>query len=145
MYYIFLRSLRNNLKLFLFFYVGLSFLNIGSGTGYLSTIVGVMLGPYGINHGVDIHKDVIEYAMHRVNEFMQYSKGFNGINFSEPQFVLGNVLCLNNNRKYDRIYCGARVPSDVFLQKIKSLLKEKGVLVYPFQEYVRSLFVVLYI
>ncbi|XP_065669890.1 protein-L-isoaspartate O-methyltransferase domain-containing protein 2 isoform X2 [Hydra vulgaris] len=114
---------------------GLSFLNIGSGTGYLSTVVGVMLGPKGINHGVDIHKDIIEYAVNRVNLFMQYGRGFNSINFCEPEFVLGNGLFLDSNRKYDRVYCGARIHSEASLQKIKSFLKEKGVLIYPFQEH----------
>ena len=41
---------------------GLSFLNIGSGTGYLSTMAGLILGRNGINHGIELHADVVEYA-----------------------------------------------------------------------------------
>lgn len=48
---------------------GMSFLNLGSGTGYLSTMAGLILGPYGINHGVEIHHDVVQYAQEKLEEF----------------------------------------------------------------------------
>jgi len=41
---------------------GMSFLNIGSGTGYLSTMCGLMIGRGGINHGIELYADVVEYA-----------------------------------------------------------------------------------
>lgn len=48
----------------------MSFLNIGSGTGYLNTIVGLLVGEYGINHGIEINKDVIAHAEVCIDSFM---------------------------------------------------------------------------
>ncbi|PKU36583.1 protein-l-isoaspartate o-methyltransferase domain-containing protein 1 [Limosa lapponica baueri] len=55
---------------------GLSFLNLGSGTGYLSTMVGLILGPFGINHGIELHSDVVEYAKEKLESFIKYSDSF---------------------------------------------------------------------
>lgn len=69
---------------------GLSFLNLGSGTGYLSTMVGLILGSTGINHGVEIHEDVIEYAVKKLENFKKYSGAIDEYDFCEPKFTQGN-------------------------------------------------------
>lgn len=103
---------------------GLSFLNMGSGTGYLSTMVGLILGewggvtshtshtslrssrghvttpqlcvcdtpapsaasppvnvlpdpgPCGVNHGIELHADVMEYAYQKLDAFIRTSDSF---------------------------------------------------------------------
>ncbi len=110
---------------------GLSFLNLGSGTGYLSTMVGLIIGPYGTNHGVELFRDVIDYANEKLVKFMKYNNAFNPAKFCIPQFVLGNSLLMNPSyRKYDRVYCGAACLPE-HEDYLKSLLKINGILIVP--------------
>ncbi|XP_054273851.1 protein-L-isoaspartate O-methyltransferase domain-containing protein 1-like [Macrosteles quadrilineatus] len=110
---------------------GLSFLNIGSGTGYLSTMVGLILGPFGVNHGVEMHADVIKYAYEKLSEFKKTSPALDSFEFCEPVFVKGNGLSLPSDiRQYDRVYCGAACPENQE-SYIKHLIKVGGVLVMP--------------
>jgi SAM-dependent methyltransferase len=141
----------------------LSFLNIGSGTGYLSTMVGLILGPYGVNHNIELHADLIEYAREKVGEFVRTGVYFDDFEFCAPRFVHGNFLNLavpasNTNPnddspphitcsedgglvaveslpplQYDRIYVGAGV-SDEHEEFIKSLLKVDGILIMPLND-----------
>jgi len=41
---------------------GDKFLCVGSGSGYFCTLVGNIIGPTGINHGIEIFKDVVDFA-----------------------------------------------------------------------------------
>ena len=50
---------------------GLSFLNIGAGTGFLSTVVAYITGPAGLNHGIEIHADVVAHARERCDAFRE--------------------------------------------------------------------------
>ncbi|KAM4611087.1 protein-L-isoaspartate O-methyltransferase domain-containing protein 2a [Polymixia lowei] len=113
---------------------GLSFLNLGSGTGYLSTMVGLILGPFGVNHGVELHSDVIEYAYQKLDFFIKTSDSFDRFEFCEPCFVVGNCLEISpESRQYDRVYCGAGVQRD-HEDYMKNLLKVGGILVLPLEE-----------
>ena len=84
----------------------MSFLNVGSGTGYLSSVVDEMLGPRGLNHGLEIHTDLVKFAQLTANK--------NG--FSRIVFKQGNFKCLDINHakhmRYDRVYIGAAAPGD---------------------------------
>uniref|UniRef100_A0A3P9JFK8 Protein-L-isoaspartate (D-aspartate) O-methyltransferase domain containing 2 n=1 Tax=Oryzias latipes TaxID=8090 RepID=A0A3P9JFK8_ORYLA len=113
---------------------GLSFLNLGSGTGYLSTMVGLILGPFGVNHGIELHADVIEYAYQKLESFIKTNDSFDKFEFCEPSFVEGNCLEIPpESRQYDRVYCGAGVQKD-HEDYMKSLLKVGGILVMPLEE-----------
>ncbi|CAL8325430.1 unnamed protein product [Arctogadus glacialis] len=113
---------------------GLSFLNLGSGTGYLSTMVGLIVGPFGVNHGVELHKDVVEYAREKLEDFVKNSESFDKFEFCEPVFVVGNCLEISaDSHQYDRIYCGAGVQKD-HENYMKVLLKIGGVLVMPIED-----------
>ena len=107
-------------------------MNIGSGTGYLSTLVGQILASSDTNHGIELHKDAIEYANTKIEQFMKYSDGFNVSKFCKPVFMHGNVHCLDISfRKYNRVYVGARLLDENTKQNIKELVKVGGILVFP--------------
>lgn len=114
---------------------GLSFLNIGSGTGYLSTLVGLLIGANGTNHGVEICENVVQFSKSKLKNFLDdvMPKIF-GMEFCEPIFVVGDGFCMNPcYRQYDRVYCGAAVDTQ-YEDYIKSLVKVGGILVMPFQD-----------
>ncbi|KAJ8401450.1 hypothetical protein AAFF_G00383690 [Aldrovandia affinis] len=113
---------------------GLSFLNLGSGTGYLSTMVGLIIGPFGVNHGVELHTDVVEYAKEKLDDFIKNSDSFDKFEFCEPTFVVGNCLEISSDsHQYDRIYCGAGVQKE-HETYMKILLKVGGILVMPIED-----------
>lgn len=35
-----------------------------------------LLGPFGVNHGVELHKDVVEYAREKLDDFIKNSDSF---------------------------------------------------------------------
>lgn len=73
---------------------GLSFLNVGSGTGYLSTLAGLVLGAAGLSHGVELHPAVLQYANRKLQHFMENSPALDEFDFCEPKFYLGQWLSL---------------------------------------------------
>lgn len=124
---------------------GLSFLNLGSGTGYLSTMVGLMIGSNGVNHGVELFEDVVEFAEKKLNVFLKTNPVYQGTNFSEPVFIVGDCLSLNTHyRQYDRVYCGAACPAE-YEEYMKSLVRVGGILVMPFNDKVKKNGVIEYL
>ncbi|XP_055942718.1 protein-L-isoaspartate O-methyltransferase domain-containing protein 2-like isoform X2 [Argiope bruennichi] len=113
---------------------GLSFLNLGSGSGYLSTLAGLLLGPYGTNHGIELYKELVDFAYARLDEFLKNSDAVDECEFCEPTFMVGNCLTLDSNcPQYDRVYCGASCPEE-YEPYIKNLVKVGGILIMPLNE-----------
>ncbi|CAG9819140.1 unnamed protein product [Phaedon cochleariae] len=115
---------------------GMSFMNLGSGTGYLSTMVGLILGSCGVNHGIEYHLDVVQYANKKLEEFKKHSGAIDEFDYCEPKFIQGNCLCLTSecNARYDRVYCGAACPPQ-YENYMKNLLKVGGILVMPLNDH----------
>ncbi|XP_038622397.1 protein-L-isoaspartate O-methyltransferase domain-containing protein 1 isoform X2 [Tachyglossus aculeatus] len=91
-------------------------------------------GPFGINHGIELHSDVVEYAKEKLESFIKNSDSFDKFEFCEPAFVVGNCLEISSDsHQYDRIYCGAGVQKD-HENYMKILLKVGGILVMPIED-----------
>ncbi|GFR29667.1 protein-L-isoaspartate O-methyltransferase domain-containing protein 1 [Trichonephila clavata] len=114
---------------------GMSFLNLGSGTGYLSTMAGLLLGTYGTNHGVELHQEVVEYAKSKLEDFQNSSPAMDKYEFCPPSFVVGNCLLLDSSvHQYDRVYCGAACPTE-HENYMKNLVRVGGILVMPLNDH----------
>nr|VZI39814.1 unnamed protein product [Spirometra erinaceieuropaei] len=73
---------------------GISVLNIGSGTGFLSTMFGLVLGSNGVNHGIEVSASNFAFAKSRLAEFMATSDAVYECDFCPPHFILGNIFSL---------------------------------------------------
>jgi len=114
----------------------LSFLNIGSGTGYLSSMVGLILGSNGVNHNIELHKELVEYSKEKISQLIKTSPRFDDFEFCVPKIIHGNFMNLNLNNDtilYDRIYVGACV-SEQHEHLVTSLLKNNGILIMPIND-----------
>jgi protein-L-isoaspartate O-methyltransferase len=109
-----------------------SFLNAGSGTGYLSCIVAEILGPTSSSVGVEIHAEAVEHSMAAMERWKE-SRGARAL---PPMQVLhGNVLQIDDGKGeclvgFDRIYVGAALEKRD-LSKLAAMLKLGGILVGP--------------
>lgn len=102
---------------------GMSFLNIGAGTGYFSSIVSGLIGDEASNDGVDLRPECVRHARRCCAK----------IGKTNITFTVGNVYQLDIDRcmRYDRIYVGAC--ANVRAKYFYKLLEVGGVLIGPFQ------------
>ncbi|KER28853.1 hypothetical protein T265_04394 [Opisthorchis viverrini] len=73
---------------------GQHFLNIGSGSCYLSTIVGLILGYKGINHGIELNENNVAFSKQRLTTFLASSDAPCERDFCVPHFLHGNIFNL---------------------------------------------------
>merc|ERR1719478_35826 len=102
---------------------GMSFLNVGSGTGYFSSIISELCGADAISDGIDIWPETIAHA----RECCQR------LDKEHITFTEGNVyqLDVEQGMRYDRIYLGAC--ANAKSKYLYRLLEVGGILVGPFQ------------
>lgn len=105
-------------------------MNIGSGTGYFSCLVGYLIKRNSINHGIEHYEDLAEYCQERCDDFMRYSPSVAN-EMSQPVFLTGNCFRLDHrDRQYDRIYCGAACPPNK-VPFVLSMTKVGGFAIIP--------------
>lgn len=136
---------------------GQTFLNVGSGSGYLSCLASYILGEGGLCHGIEISEAAVEHSRICADKWKQ----LNSIAKCNPSvtesfdssagkpsstggtdetiiFTHGNcfnidVLNTMSSCKYDKIYVGAGCP-DRRKEFFLSMLADNGVLVVPINE-----------
>ncbi len=94
------------------------------------------IGPNGINHNIEIHKELIDYAKQKTIEFVNTSVHFDDFDYCVPKFVHGNCINLkvtSDMLLYDRIYVGAGV-TNAEEPFFSSLLKINGILIMPLND-----------
>lgn len=96
-----------------------------------------------MNHGLEYHADVVDYARERLEHFKRTCVAFDEFEFCEPQFTVGNCLLLNTEcRLYDRVYCGAACPPE-HENFMKNLVNVGGIVVMPLNDQVKLRLVLL--
>lgn len=129
---------------------GHAFLNVGSGSGYLSCLVACLLGKNGLSHGIDVNEEVVNHSRECTLRWFDRHKQLvkeqensnNNSNMEIPEileegisFVHGNCFNIDIDAaaqtcRYDRIYIGAGCPDDK-KEFFYSLLAENGLMILP--------------
>lgn len=97
-------------------------LDVGCGSGYSSALCSFLAGPSGYTLTVDINKDVIEYAIQKLN-LLRYSKR------SVTEVMHANVMSLKQEESFDRILCVGCKCFDDHIGDILKLAKPESIIV----------------
>jgi len=102
---------------------GCSFLNVCSGTGYLSALASQIVGTKAIHHAIEIKDEMVNHACTRLARL-----GINNV-----EFISGpcQSLCPETSMRFARIYLGAGA-DEAMASLLFRMLDVGGVLVGPF-------------
>lgn len=113
---------------------GDTFLNVGTGSGYFSTLVGVCLGDTGTNHGIEIFKNLITYSKGTIKDWTRTASA-SSVGFAYPDIRCADIHDHNfldaHRHRYDRIYISFLLHDRTVLDKTIKMLKIGGILVVP--------------
>lgn len=125
---------------------GLAFLNVGSGSGYLSCLAACLLGDNGLSHGIEVSSPAITHSQECTKKWFEalLTRRKNGeedvplITEEGVAFVCGNCFNIDieqagSSCRYDRIYIGAGCPESR-KEFFFSLLADDGILVASINE-----------
>lgn len=110
-----------------------TFLNIGSGTGYLSCLVAHILGPHSSNYAVELSVEAVRHSKQAISAWTKTREAQRTAPHIE--ILHGSGLDIDSSKGeaavgFDRIYIGAAVErSD--LPHFAGLLRQGGILVGP--------------
>lgn len=120
----------------------LSFLNIGSGSGYLTCLVACLIGRGGLCHGIERNEEVTEQAILTTHQWWHVMLKDDCNPFHLPHirnisYATGNACLLapptsTTGMRYDRIYIGAGCSEHVWQFFRKHFLNpNNGIMVLP--------------
>lgn len=129
---------------------GQSFLNVGSGSGYLCCLASCLLGKQGLIHGIEVNAQAVDHSRECIRRWQlsqnqsenppttTRASGGGAHEDESITIVHGNcfdidILSSAYNCRYDRIYIGAGCPENR-KEFFYHLLAEDGILVAPINE-----------
>lgn len=109
----------------------MSFLNLGCGTGYLSSLVAEILGPTSRHVGIDVYANVVEHCRNSIRDWREAC----ALALPLMDIIQGNALHIETDKGeastgFDRIYMGASVDRRK-LPNIVKMLRVGGIFVGP--------------
>jgi len=112
-----------------------SFLNLGSGTGFLNNLVACLQHhPSAVNHGIEIHQEQVDFATLTTKQL--FADAVHPPQHTTPTFFKGNAFNIDKrNRRYNKVYIGQECRDMQSLQRLLHLVESPGRVVVPIESY----------